>query len=137
MLHFLALAVCQHAPATVAQRISLRPPNVIVVVLDDVGLDQLDVYGGTPAWGESRARTPVIDQLRASGVLFEHAYSAPLCSPSRAMLLTGRHGFRTGMLNLAEETGPVPREPCSMDPTIAARLPTLTVSCPSRRPFHR
>ncbi len=108
MLYFLALAVCQHAPATVSQRVSLRPPNVIVVLLDDVGIDQLNVYGGTPAWGETRARTPVIDQLRASGVLFERAYSAPLCSPSRAMLLTGRHGFRTGMLNLAEETGPCP-----------------------------
>jgi len=108
MLSFLALAVCQLTPANSAQRVSVRPPNVIVVVLDDVGIDQLDVYPGTPAWGETRPRTPVIDQLRASGVLFQRAYSTPLCSPSRAMLLTGRHGFRTGMLNLSEETGPCP-----------------------------
>ncbi len=108
MLYLSALAVCQQVSAPVSHRASLRPPNVIVVVLDDVGIDQLDVYGGTLAWGESRARTPVIDQPRARGVLFERAYSAPLCSPSRAMLMTGRHGYRTGMLNLAEETGPCP-----------------------------
>lgn len=108
MFLFLAPALCQHAPGNPAHRVPTRPPNVIVIVLDDVGTDQLNVYPGTPAWGETRAKTPVIDQLRANGVLFERAYSAPLCSPSRAMLMTGRHGFRTGMLNLSEETGPCP-----------------------------
>lgn len=113
MLPLLALALVgssgTHQPAsTSAAHRQFRPPNVIVVVLDDVGVDQFGVYGTTPAWNESHARTPVIDQLRAQGVLFERAWSSPLCSPSRAMLLTGRHGFRTGMLNLSETSGPCP-----------------------------
>lgn len=97
----------QASSAPAAPR-AFRPPNVIVVVLDDVGVDQFGVYGTTPAWNETHARTPVIDHLRANGVLFERAWSSPLCSPSRAMLLTGRHGFRTGMLNLSETSGPCP-----------------------------
>jgi arylsulfatase A-like enzyme len=85
-----------------------RAPNVVVVVLDDVGAEELDVYGIPAAWGESHARTPVLDHLRARGVLFERVWAAPACSPSRAMILTGRHGFRTGMMNIAETSGPCP-----------------------------
>ena len=59
-------------------------PNVMVVVLDDVGVDQISAYGwkGAPP-------TPNIDALAARGLRFQHAWSMPVCSPSRAAILSG------------------------------------------------
>lgn len=69
------------------------PPNVLVVVLDDVSAYELPCYGLPGA----EAQTPRLDQLAQQGVLFERAWSYPICSPTRAALLTGRYGFRTGI----------------------------------------
>ncbi len=65
-------------------------PNIILILGDDVGIGNIGCYGGPLA-------TPHLDALAAGGTRFEHCYSSPLCGPSRAMLLTGRYGFRTGM----------------------------------------
>lgn len=67
-------------------------PSVLVVLLDDVGTDMLGCYGdpGAPC-------TPNIDALAAAGVRLTRAYANPICSPTRAALLTGRHAFRTGV----------------------------------------
>lgn len=67
-----------------------RKPNVILILSDDVGLDDIGCYGGG-------FKTPHIDALAAGGTRFEFCYSSPLCGPSRAELLTGRYAFRTGM----------------------------------------
>lgn len=88
------------APSTPAQ-----PPNVIVVMLDDFGTDKLQFYRHGSAWGETAPKTPVINWLARNGTVFWNACASPLCSPSRAMLQTGRHAFRTGMFSLAEFGG--------------------------------
>lgn len=67
-------------------------PNVLVVVLDDVGTDMIGCYGDPRA-----ACTPQIDLLAAGGLRFTRAYAYPVCSPARAAMLTGRYGFRTGI----------------------------------------
>lgn len=69
------------------------PPSILVVVADDLGVDELAAYG----LGGDPAPTPNVDALVARGVLFENAWATPLCSPTRAALQTGRHGFRTGV----------------------------------------
>lgn len=84
----LALASAFWLPALVAQ----SPHNVLVVVADDLGPEMLGCYGGV-----SPATTPVLDRLASTGLRFRRAYATPLCSPSRAALLTGRYGFRTGV----------------------------------------
>lgn len=66
--------------------------NVLLVVLDDVGIERLTTYGV----GSVHAVTPRIDALAAEGVRFTTAWANPVCSPSRASLMTGRHGARTG-----------------------------------------
>jgi arylsulfatase A-like enzyme len=78
--------------------------NVLVIVLDDVGTDQLRIYAQDPGPAYACAPiqvattpTPTLDVLRATGVLYSRAYVNPLCSPTRAAMLTGRHGFRTGV----------------------------------------
>lgn len=69
-------------------------PNVLLIVVDDVGVDLLNAYAESTA---ERPCTPTIDSLAASGVLFRNAWGSPTCSPTRAQILTGRHGFRTGI----------------------------------------
>lgn len=87
-------------------------PNIIVIVADDFGVDMLNAYGE----GAAPPCTPNIDTLASQGMLFRNAWTNPVCSPTRAALLTGRYGFRTGVgtvvgnneagLPLAEETLP-------------------------------
>jgi len=70
--------------------------NILLIIADDIGVDP--VNGFMPEALE-KANTPVIDSLRLSGLTFANAWSSPTCSPTRASILTGKHGFRTGVLN--------------------------------------
>lgn len=72
-----------------------QEPNVLIVVADDLGVDRVAAYAAHPDPGN----TPVLDGLAANGLLFQSAYADPLCSPSRAGMLTGRYGYRTGVTN--------------------------------------
>lgn len=76
-----------------------RPPNIILIVADDLGYNDISTFGG----GVSREgdggnmQTPNIDRIAAEGVVFSQSYSgASSCAPSRAMLITGRYPTRTG-----------------------------------------
>ena len=70
-------------------------PNIIVVLIDDLGFNQISSYGGGMANG--KFKTPNIDDLASDGVLCTNGYSSsPVCSPSRASLLTGRFATRFG-----------------------------------------
>ncbi len=73
-----------------------RKANVLLLIADDLGVDYIDCYkeGGDPA------KTPTIDSLAANGVMFRNTWAYPLCSPTRAALMTGRYGFRTGIGHL-------------------------------------
>lgn len=72
-----------------------RPPNIVFIVLDDLGINDLSTFGGGIADG--RVPTPNIDKLAADGAIFSQAYSGSgTCAPSRAMLMTGRYPTRTG-----------------------------------------
>lgn len=68
-------------------------PNLLLVVADDVGVDHVAAYGE----GAALVPTPTLDLLAASGVLFRNTWSNPTCSPTRATMMTGRYGFRTGL----------------------------------------
>lgn len=67
--------------------------NVLLVLVDDVGIEQLNSYGV----GSTVAFTPTIDNLVATGVRFDRTWSTPYCSPTRSLLMTGRYGYRTGI----------------------------------------
>jgi len=72
--------------------------NVLILFLDDVGVDKVGAYGVHP----DAPPTPNIDGLADGGVLFRAGYANPSCSPSRASLLTGRYGRRTGLGGVTE-----------------------------------
>ena len=69
-----------------------RPPNIVLILADDLG------YGDLGSYGSRVIRTPHLDRLAAEGVRFANFYaSASVCSPSRAGLMTGRYPVRTGI----------------------------------------
>jgi arylsulfatase A len=65
-------------------------PNIVFILADDVGFAEIS------ANGSDRYQTPHIDSLAKTGIRFSRFYTAPLCGPSRALILTGRYAFRTG-----------------------------------------
>jgi len=82
------------AHAKVTNRLSQNRPNIIVILADDLGWAELGCYGNT--FNE----TPNIDRLAKRGMKFTDAYApAPVCSPTRAALLTGQYPARVGILD--------------------------------------
>ena len=94
-----AVAVCLTSHAQASGEAS--PPNVILIVADDMGAGDLSVLNG------GLNRTPNLNRLRSESVWFDQAYSAsPVCAPARAALLTGRYPHRTGAVTLNMENYP-------------------------------
>ena len=82
---FLALI----SPAVLAAQVSQQRPNFLFILADDLGQHQLGCYGS------KYYETPNIDRLAAQGMKFTRAYSAaPICSPTRASLMTGKYPAR-------------------------------------------
>lgn len=80
------------ALASEAHSQNTRPPNIIVIVTDDHGIGDVGCYG------HPEVRTPHLDRLAASGVRFTQWYAnAPICSASRAAIMTGKYPDRTGV----------------------------------------
>jgi arylsulfatase A-like enzyme len=77
-------------------------PNILVLLLDDIGVDKVGAYGEHRGAGP----TPFLDLIADHSVLFRHAWATPVCSPARATLLTGRHPFRHGVGNSMDPDDP-------------------------------
>ena len=71
-------------------------PNILFIVLDDVGVDQFEAFG---YGGAAPAQTRNIDDIANAGVRFRNTWSMPTCSPTRATFFDGRYPFRTNVLN--------------------------------------
>tara|TARA_B100001750_G_scaffold58156_1_gene45993 strand:+ start:1948 stop:3600 length:1653 start_codon:yes stop_codon:yes gene_type:complete len=72
-----------------------RPPNIILILADDMGFNDLSLYNGGA--GDGSLMTPNIDALGQEGVIFDNGYAAnAVCAPSRASILTGRYSTRFG-----------------------------------------
>ncbi len=80
----------------VINSLPVAEPNILLIIADDMGLD------ATPGYSEGflKANMPVLSHLQANGVTFEQFWTYPVCSPTRATLLTGRYGHRTGVLGV-------------------------------------
>jgi arylsulfatase A-like enzyme len=74
------------------------PPNILFIIMDDVGIDQMCVFGYRE---DNQPRTPNIDTIAHAGVRFRNAWAIPECSPSRVSFFTGRCPLRTGVLNIS------------------------------------
>jgi arylsulfatase A-like enzyme len=67
-----------------------RPPNIVYIISDDQGWKDVGYHG-------SDIKTPNIDALAAGGARLEQFYAQPMCTPTRAALMTGRYPFRYGL----------------------------------------
>jgi arylsulfatase A-like enzyme len=89
-INLLVAALCISGSSTFGQDRPDPRPNVLLIVADDLGYADLGVYG-------SDIRTPNIDSIAENGVIFPQFHSAPVCSPARAMLLSGNNNHVAGV----------------------------------------
>src|SRR4051812_33474050 len=94
----------------------VRAPNLVILVADDLGYADLGCYG------HPTIRTPNLDRMAAEGMKFTQYYGAPVCTPSRAALLTGRLPIRSGLNRVLfpTSTGGIPDD----EVTLAEALKT-------------
>ncbi len=92
----MGLAGCDSSSGVASIDTEPKPPNILFVVLDDLGVDQLPVFG---YGGLTAASTPNLDAIAHAGVRFRNAWSMPTCTPTRATFFQGRYPFRTDVLN--------------------------------------
>ena len=78
------------APARLAPAHAQTPPNIVYILVDDLGWADVGFHG-------SDIRTPTIDQLAAGGAQLDAFYVQPMCTPTRAALMTGRYPLRYGL----------------------------------------
>jgi arylsulfatase len=98
-----------------SQRAATGAPNVVMILLDDLGFAQFGCYGSDIA-------TPTIDRLAGDGLRYSRFHVTALCSPTRASLLTGRNHHAVGMGFLAD----IP----TTDPGYTARIPASAATLP-------
>lgn len=102
ILLFFMFSLCSCKKSTDSNEPHQKKPNVIFILADDVGYEIPTCNGG------SSYSTPNIDNLAADGMRFTECHSAPVCSPSRFMILTGQYNFRNytiwGQMNTTQKT---------------------------------
>ena len=76
---------------------ALGPPHIVFVLADDYGFNDVSYHARKNGNGTNVIHTPALDALAAQGVKLENYYVQPVCSPTRAALLTGRYGSHTGI----------------------------------------
>ena len=114
----------QAGPEQPVLPVGQRPPNIVFILADDLGYNDISTFGGGVAGG--KVKTPNIDQLAAEGVVYEQSYAGnATCAPSRAMLMTGRYPTRTGF-----EFTPTPS---GMGPVVSAISNSMDNGLPESR----
>jgi arylsulfatase A-like enzyme len=104
-----------------------RPPNIVLILADDLGAEAVSPYGGVRFIGQKGqpigdVTTPNLERLAKEGVLFSNCHATPVCSPSRAQLLTGKYNFRIGFPDILGRNGSVQSLDTRAHPTIAQHL---------------
>ncbi|MEO5923596.1 MAG: sulfatase [Bryobacteraceae bacterium] len=97
---FIKGAAAALGPIAAGTAYGAQQPNVVLIFADDLGYGDLSSYG-------SHIKTPHLDAMATEGVQFRQFYSAnPVCSPSRASILTGRYGVRCGVPGVLQSKDP-------------------------------
>lgn len=102
LLFFTTLASCTKTSVTTGGGgdTATTSPNIIFIIADDLGWDAIGNYAGISS---TKANTPTLDSLARAGITFTNNWVTPECSPTRAAMITGRYGFRTGVGNAGDQ----------------------------------
>jgi arylsulfatase A-like enzyme len=92
----IAFSLCLPAAAAGAAPRRAAPPNIVLILVDDMGFSDLGCYGG-------EIDTPNLDRLASEGLRYTQCYNAARCCPTRASLLTGLYPHRAGMGYMADQ----------------------------------
>ena len=87
---------------SVSNSASPTSPNVLLVIADDFGIDASPCY----ATGKNKPNMANLELLCKKGMVFDNVWVNPVCTPTRASLLTGRYGFRTNVGSVGVVTHP-------------------------------
>jgi len=102
MTNYSLLLACIFGLCVGCQPENQTPPNIILIMADDLG------YEALPMYGNETNEAPNLQKLTEQGMLFENCHSMPLCTPSRVQLMTGKYNFRNyvgfGILDPEETT---------------------------------
>jgi arylsulfatase A-like enzyme len=128
-------------PDSAATPLADRPPNIVVILADDMGFNDVSFYNGGAADGT--LQTPHIDSIARDGVAFTNGYAAnAVCAPSRASIMTGRYSTRFGfeftpffkigvpIMKIMSATDPSPLKPVWHDDAVAAMRPMAELGMP-------
>ena len=99
-----------------------KRPNIIFILADDLGFECLGAYGAKAYKDMGPVRTPNLDAMARRGMRFRKCFATPVCSPTRAELLTGKYNFRTGFTDIAGRRGAVDHLDAAKHTTLAAAL---------------
>ncbi|WP_373331056.1 sulfatase-like hydrolase/transferase [Salmonirosea aquatica] len=131
-MFFFSLAALAQAPPP--KKLSDAPPgetnpNIIYIMADDLGYFDLGSYR-SPGASNPYNETPHLDSLERHGLRFTQAYAAsPVCSPSRAAILTGRHPARYGLTNFIAGNRTDPTSPVNPCGRTSAKARTCRLRC--------
>ena len=112
-----ALAITLAAPLQ-AEKPEAQRPNILLIVADDLGYADIGPFGGEIA-------TPNLDALARRGLRLDQFYTSPACSPTRAMLLTGRDNHEIGLGSMAEVLTDQQRGKPGYEGYLSRKVPTL------------
>ena len=131
-LLFASVSTCPLAQADPAKASRATPPNIIIFLADDLGAEATGCYGGVAFTANLQrmlqelgpVKTPNIDAFAREGILFRQCFATPVCSPSRAELLTGKYNFRSGFTDITSRMKGEQKLNPTLHPTLASRLKT-------------
>ena len=110
----------KHQRRVEPERLPADAPNILIVLLDDVGFGLADTYGGP-------IHTPTLSRIAGEGISYNAFHTTAICSPTRASLLTGRNHQRVGSGTIAERavdwdgyTGAIPRSSATLAKVLGA-----------------
>lgn len=83
---------------TIEETVAQTRPNILLIIADDLGKDAMPNYSE----GSLKPNTPVLSGLMSSGITFDNFWSYPVCTPTRASILTGKQGIETGVIQVGD-----------------------------------
>ena len=92
-LRYLGLVAVAFFATGTLSGVAQAAPNILLIIGDDMGVETLASYG----LGENPPKTATLDEMARQGMRFTNFWAQPVCSPTRATIITGRYGFRTGI----------------------------------------